>query len=190
MEENTILEQEEKLSQQQGITMTPSFRNEFLSTVKWGKYIGIMMYISAGLIVLLCIAMAMFPASLADSYGVDDAEDVSIAIGSDDYGDMIAFSGVDDAEDVSIAIGSIVIAITVIIMLLCAGLTVFFGYKLQKGCTELEKGCMNNSQSNYLAGIHHIKIFTQVCGVLMIISLFIAFLSVLGTFAAGFLSAL
>ncbi|MBQ9313007.1 MAG: hypothetical protein IJ213_08195 [Bacteroidales bacterium] len=166
MEENTILEQEEKLSQQQCITMTPSFKNEFLSTVKWGKYIGIMMYISAGLIVLLCIAMAMFPASLADSYGVDDAEDVSIAI------------------------GSIVIAITVIIMLLCAGLTVFFGYKLQKGCTELEKGCMNNSQNNYLAGIHHIKIFTQVCGVLMIISLFIAFLSVLGTFAAGILSAL
>ena len=166
MEENTILEQKEKLSQQQGITMTPSFKNEFLSTVKWGKYIGIMMYISAGLIVLLCIAMAMFPASLADSYGVDDAEDVSIAI------------------------GSIVIAITVIIMLLCAGITVFFGYKLQKGCTDLEKGCMNYSQNNYLAGIHHIKIFTQVCGILMIISLFIAFLSVLGTFAAGFLSAL
>ena len=164
MQDNTILEnnQDMPVKNKEVIELTPSFKNELFSTLKWGKYIGIMLYCTAIVLVLSMISMLVFPNIAMRSAELDGFNEGSF--------------------DLEMGIAKCIVFFVLVVVLV---LVLVLAYKLHNGCKKFDKGLRNNSQEDCIEGVHNIRIFTLISGVVMIISLFFSIISVFATFVSA-----
>ncbi|MCQ2327281.1 MAG: hypothetical protein MJZ71_06920 [Bacteroidales bacterium] len=158
--EYTTVQMEEQKTMEDVIKLTPSLKNEFLTTIKLGKYLGIMGFIMSGLLLLFAIAFLLFPSPEAL-----DPEMEGLAEGFFKAGMIIS----------------------AVFMTICTVVTFLITYTLFSGCKKLEQAVQSNNQEYYLIGFHKVKTCLQIYGVIMGISVFLTGISVFTTLVSRIL---
>lgn len=134
------LTQENQNNSLQTIEITPTLRQDFTSTLKWGKFFAIMMFVGAGIMVLISI-LTWTVSSVLDEM---------------------------DLESFPTTIG---FASQTIIYLIVALIYVVLGYFLLKSVNKFQNGLQQNVQQDTNDGMHNLKLFMQISGVITIVSM-------------------
>lgn len=154
-----VIERQEQNNQV--IELTPTVKNDFVASAKWGKFFGIISFIGAGLCFIFAIG-SLFMKSAMDTM-TDEFEGMELSIG------MMGFAG----------------AVSFIIYLICAVICVVIGYFLFKASKNILDGINLNNQDKIAVGSHSLKTFCQIYGIITIIGLAIAVLTILGAMVVG-----
>ena len=152
MEENLNSVQTEN----QSIELTPTVKQDIVCSAKWGKFLAILCFVSAGIILIIAI--------LSLCVGSISSELIENNGGSELLADSKEMTG----------------AITAVIYIIAAIVCVVIGWFLFKATKNIEKGINTDNQDTIAIGLHNLKTFCQVYGVITVIGLVISFLTIIG----------
>ncbi len=140
---------------QQVILLTPSLKEEILSSLKWGKVIAIINFIFVFLMILMGISMIVM------------SNNITSVMEQDEYFTNSITKGVTMFWAIFIFIMAIV---------LC-----YFSYLIFTGCKTLQIALVSDIQENYLKGVHRIKLFVQIVTILSVVGVFFSLISAITT---------
>lgn len=145
----------------QVIELTPTVKNDLVASAKWGKFFGILSFIGAGLCFIFAIA-SLFMQSAMDTMA-DEFDEMELSYS------IMGFAGV----------------MSFITYLICAVICVVIGYFLFKASKNILEGINLNNQDKIAVGSHSLKTFCQIYGVITIIGMAIAVLTIFGVMVVG-----
>ncbi len=140
---------------QETIKLTPSLKSEILSSLKYGKIIAIVGFISA-----FCMVVMAISTLIASSTTLSEFEDMLLANSI--------------SRGVSVFSAIFMFVLSAVICWLCSLIFI--------GCKKLNSAIATNTQEYYIEGMHKIRIFVQVSTIFSIIGVFFSFNSTMITF--------
>ena len=153
MEENINSVQTEN----QVIQLTPTVKQDFISSAKWGKFFAILCFVGAGIMLIASIVM--------------------LCVGSVSS-EIMEDAGVSELLSEGKELTS---TVTAVIYIICAVVCAVVGWFLYKASKNIGQGVNTDNQDTIAIGMHNLKTFCQIYGVISIISLAIALLTIIGS---------
>ena len=151
--------------QPQVIELTPTVKNDLVSSAKWAKIFGILSFIGAGFCLIAGIGSLFLKSALNSMSDELDGMELSY--------NATAFSGV----------------AMFVIYLICAVIGAVLGYLLFNAGKKILNGISSNSQELTAAGLHDVKTFCLIYGILSIIALAFTFFALIGSVFVGIFAA-
>lgn len=153
MEENINSVQTEN----QVIQLTTTVKQDFISSAKWGKFFAILNFVGGG--IMLIAAIFMFCVGSISSEIMEDAG---------------ASELLTDGKELTSSI-------TGVIYIICAIVCAVIGWFLYKASKSILQGINTNNQNAIAVGMHNLKTYCQIYGIISIIGLAIVFLTLIGS---------
>ena len=149
---------------EQVIQVTSTVKQDIICAAKWGKFFGILTYITAGLTFIVAICSLFVKSKL----------------------DMLS----DEFEDLTIS--SYIVSVYSIILFFCNLITaiicIILAHYLFKASNNILKGINQDSQDKIAIGTHSLKLFCLICGVITIILWAVGIFTFFGGLFASILS--
>lgn len=140
---------------QETIKLTPSLKSEFISSLKYGKIIAIVGFVS-----VFCMIVMGITTLIASKPTLTEFEDMQLA------------------ESISRGVG----VFSAVFMFVLSAVVCWLCSLIFVGCKKLNSAIILNKQENYIEGMHKIRIFVQVSAIFSIIGVFFSFISTMITF--------
>lgn len=140
---------------QETIKLTPSLKSEIISSLKYGKIIAVVGFVS-----VFCMIVMGITTLVASKTTLSEFEDMQL-VNSISRG-VNVFSAV------------FMFVLSAVVCWLCSLIFV--------GCKKLDSAITLDKQENYIEGMHKIRIFVQVSAIFSIIGVFFSFISTMITF--------
>ena len=151
--------------QTQVIELTPTVKNDLTSSAKWSKVFGVLSFIGAGICLIAAVGSLFLKSAMTSMADELDGMDLSYS--------AAAFSGI----------------MMFVIYLICAVIGAVLGYLLFSTGKKILNGVSSDNQEQTAAGLHHLKIFCQIYGIITIIALAFACLTIIGSIFIGIFAA-
>lgn len=140
---------------QETIKLTPSLKSEIISSLKYGRIIAIVGFVS-----VFCMIVMGITTLIASKTTLSEFEDMQLANSI--------------SRGVSVFSAIFMFVLSAVVCWLCSLIFV--------GCKKLDSAITLNKQENYIEGMHKIRIFVQVSAIFSIIGVFFSFISTMITF--------
>lgn len=141
---------------QETIKLTPSLKSEIISSLKYGKIIAVVGFVS-----VFCMIVMGITTLIASKTTLSEFEDMQLANSI--------------SRGVSVFSAVFMFVLSAVVCWLCCLIFV--------GCKKLDSAITLDKQENYIEGMHKIRIFVQVSAIFSIIGVFFSFISTMITFA-------
>lgn len=141
---------------QETIKLTPSLKSEIISSLKYGKIIAVVGFVS-----VFCMIVMGITTLIASKTTLSEFEDMQLANSI--------------SRGVSVFSAVFMFVFSAVVCWLCSLIFV--------GCKKLDSAITLDKQENYIEGMHKIRIFVQVSAIFSIIGVFFSFISTMITFA-------
>lgn len=141
---------------QETIRLTPSLKSEIISSLKYGKIIAVVGFVS-----VFCMIVMGITTLIASKTTLSEFEDMQLANSI--------------SRGVSVFSAVFMFVLSAVVCWLCSLIFV--------GCKKLDSAITLDKQENYIEGMHKIRIFVQVSAIFSIIGVFFSFISTMITFA-------
>lgn len=140
---------------QETIKLTPNLKSEIISSLKYGKIIAVVGFVS-----VFCMIVMGITTLIASKTTLSEFEDMQLANSI--------------SRGVSVFSAVFMFVLSAVVCWLCCLIFV--------GCKKLDSAITLDKQENYIEGMHKIRIFVQVSAIFSIIGVFFSFISTMITF--------
>lgn len=140
---------------QETIKLTPSLKSEIISSLKYGKIIAIVGFVS-----VFCMVVMGITTLIASKTTLSEFEDMQLANSI--------------TKGISVFSSIFMFVLSAVVCWLCSLIFI--------GCKKLNSAITLDKQENYIEGMHKIRIFVQVSAIFSIIGVFFSFISTMITF--------
>lgn len=140
---------------QETIKLTPSLKSEIISSLKYGKIIAVVGFVS-----VFCMIVMGITTLIASKTTLSEFENMQLANSI--------------SRGVSVFSAVFMFVLSAVVCWLCCLIFV--------GCKKLDSAITLDKQENYIEGMHKIRIFVQVSAIFSIIGVFFSFISTMITF--------